>query len=158
MAKQSAGANPIPDCDQSRTPVAHHVTGSETDAFMTCISNRLAKFVIAFIAMTIVCTFVWQMSVYGKLYYCSDPVLDFLDPGNWVHMVNDQPVQVVSHVVVSSSWSVPDSIKEGWSTTRLWHLWWSFVAVSLIVSLVLSQVYWFPNARRRHPAMAGFLR
>lgn len=114
--------------------------------FMRWMLKTIAKFVIALFVMTMLCTFVWQRFVYGTLYYCPDPVLDFLSPGNWVHTVNGQPVQIVSHVVISSSWSVPDSIKQGWSETRLWHLWYLFVAISLAISFMLSLVRWLPKS------------
>jgi hypothetical protein len=113
---------------------------------MRWMLKTVAKFVIALVVMTILCTFVWQRFIYGTLYYCSDPVWDFLSPGSWVHVVNGQPVQVVSHVVISSSWSVPDSIKDGWSETRLWHLWFLFVALSLVVSIAVSLLRWPPKS------------
>jgi hypothetical protein len=108
--------------------------------------KTVVKFVIALFVMMVLCAFIWQRFVYGSLYYCSDPVLDFFAPGNWVHTVNGQPVQVVSHVTVSSSWSIPDSIKDGWSVARLWHLWYLFVSVSFVVSFLLSLVGSLPKS------------
>ena len=115
----------------------------------------VAKFFIALFVMTMICTFVWQKFIYGTLYYCSDPPLDFLNPGDWVHVIDGHPVQVVSHVVAhqlfqvdasGSSWVACDTIKEGWSVTRLWHLWYLFVAISLAISFLLSLVRWLPKS------------
>lgn len=121
----------------------------------------MAKFVIALFVMTVVCTFAWQEFVYGTLYYCSDPVFDFLNPGDWVHVIAGQPAQVVEHVVVSnhlvqvkghvagsSSWVALDTIKEGWTVTRLWYLWYAFVGVSLFISTVVSQLRWRRKSKR----------
>ena len=45
--------------------------------------------------------------------------------------------------------SEPDTIKEGWSVTSLWYLWYSFVIISLVVSTLLALVPWTP---KRFPA------
>jgi hypothetical protein len=121
---------------------------------MRWMLKTMAKFLIALFVMTTLCTFLWQRFIYGTLYYCSDPVLDFLSPGNWVHTVNGRPVQVVSHVVVSSSWSVPDSIKDGWSEARLWHLWFLFVSVSLVISITISLLRWLPKSMPPNTSLA----
>jgi hypothetical protein len=102
-----------------------------------------AKFVMAMIVMTIVCTIVWEVFVFGRLYYCSDPLLDFLHPGDWVHSVNGHLVAVVPHVVAGPTNGLDtDTIKEGWSVTRLWHLWICFIAVSVVLSILLAQIRW----------------
>ncbi len=97
--------------------------------------------------MTIVCTIVWQFAG-DRLYDCSDDnVLGFLRPGDWVHNWNGHAVAVVPRVVHGRSMSEPDTIKEGWSVTGLWCLWLSFVAVSLVISVVLARVPWIPRWR-----------
>ena len=104
-----------------------------------------AKFVIVMFVMTIVCTIVWQEFVTDKLYNCTDPAwLDFLSPGNWVHSHNGQPVAFVP-VIIGGSMSDPDTIKEGWSVARLWYLWYSFVAVSVVISVLLARIRWIPK-------------
>src|SRR6266436_3727036 len=105
----------------------------------------VAKFIGSLVATTIVCTVVWQEVVNQRLYDCTDAFgFDYWQPGNCVH----GDVAVVDRVVHHSSMSEPDTIKEGWSVTRLWHLWYSFVVVSLVASIFLALVPWFPSRWR----------
>ena len=111
--------------------------------FMNRIVISAAKFVIFMFVMTIVCSIVWDTFVYGRLYYCSDPLWDYVHPGNWVHNVDGYPVAVVNHVVAGPTNGIDrDTIKAGWNTTRLWHLWFSFVGISMVASILLSWVRW----------------
>lgn len=98
---------------------------------MLRVLATIVKFIIAVFAMTIICTILWEVFVNGQLYDCTDPGwLDFLSPGDWVHFGHD--VEYVPHVVAGRSMSDPDTIKLGWSVTKLWCLWFSFVGVSLV--------------------------
>lgn len=107
---------------------------------------RIAKFVALMFLMTIVCTIVWQEFVTDRLYNCTDPAwLDFLTPGDWVHAHDGQPIMVVAKIVPRGM-SDPDTIKEGWSVTRLWCLWYSFVGVSVVLSALLSWPRWFAES------------
>jgi len=97
-----------------------------------------AKFFFLMLASTIVCTIIWQQFVTDHLYNCTDPLwLDFLNPGDWVHG------HVVSvPVVVVRSMSEPDTIKQGWTVTGLWVLWFSFVGASVAVSAWVAVLPW----------------
>ena len=96
------------------------------------------KFLIAFAMIVAACTVSWDWIVNGKLYDCTDGGdLDFWFVGDWVH----HPV-AVDHVVHGRFMSEPDLIKTGWSLARLWGLWWSFVAFSLIASVVFACFPW----------------
>ena len=100
-----------------------------------------AKFAAVIFAMMIVCTIVWQMLMPGRLYDCSDDnMVGFLRPGDWVH----HPVSV-PRVVLSRTMSDPDTIKAGWSVTGLWLVWFSFVTVSAVISVLLARMRWFPR-------------
>ena len=113
--------------------------------FMIWMFKSAAKFVIVMLVMTVVCTFVWQEFVTDKLYNCTDPGwLDFLSPGDWVHVHDGKPVAFVP-VIVGGLMSDPDTIKNGWSIARLWHLWYSFVAVSVVISILLARIRWIPK-------------
>ena len=106
------------------------------------IARLTAKFVILWLLTTIICTVVWQAVINERFYDCTDAFgFDYWQPGNWVH--ND--VVVVDHVVHNRSMSEPDTIKVGWTVARLWHLWYSFIAISFIVSLSLAFVPWLPK-------------
>jgi hypothetical protein len=112
---------------------------------MCKIFKITAKFVIVAFLMTILCTAVWQNFVTDVLYNCTDPAwLDFLSPGNWVHFHNGEPVAFVP-VITGGSMSDPDTIKEGWSVARLWHLWDGFVIVSAGISVFLARIRWIPE-------------
>jgi hypothetical protein len=72
--------------------------------------------------------------------------LDFLHPGDWVHNINGHPATVVRHVVIGPTNGLDtDTIKAGWSVSRLWSLWYSFVAVSLVISILLAWIRWTPE-------------
>lgn len=117
---------------------------------MRWMFKNIRKFIVAFFLMTIVCSIIWEVFVYGRLYYCSDPLLlDFLTPGDWVHEVAGHPVTVVQHVAAGPTNGFDtDTIKAGWSVTRLWHLWYGFVFASLVISIIFSQMRW---VRRKRP-------
>ena len=111
---------------------------------MIRVFKSVAKFVIVIFVMTIVCTIVWQEFVTDRLYNCTDPGwLDFLSPGDWVHSHNG-PVKFVP-VITGGAMSDPDTIKDGWSVTRLWYLWFSFVAVLTVTSILLARIRWVPK-------------
>jgi len=96
----------------------------------------VAVFMGSFVVITIACTSTWEVFVKNHIYNCTDDLpLDYLQPGQWVH----NPV-AVRHVVSGRSMSEPDTIKEGWSVWRLWLLWSSSVAGSLIVSFLLARL------------------
>ena len=108
---------------------------------MSRIPSIAGKFIVVLMAMTVVCSIVWEMCVNNTLYNCTDPGwLDFLFPGGWVH----PSVGLVSvpHVIDGRSMSEPDQIKAGWSIAGLWWLWWGFVTVSLTVSACLARRPW----------------
>ena len=107
----------------------------------------ILKFGSVFLVMTMLCAFVWEKYVDGKIYDCSDPLYGYLTPDGWVGN-NHWPVVVVEQIVPSSSMGDPDTIKEGWSVTRLWCLWSSFFAVSLIVSFLLAKVSWSSSLKK----------
>lgn len=109
------------------------------------MSKSAAKFSIALFAMTIVCTVVWQSFVTDTLYNCTDPLwLDFLSPGDWVHSHDGQPIALVP-VVTARPMNDPDTIKTGWSVTRLWYLWYSFIGISIVISVFLARIRWIPK-------------
>ena len=99
--------------------------------------------------MTIVCSIGWTF-VAGELYDCTDPgFIDFLSPGDWVHSWPEHPVATVEKIVHGRSMSEPDSIKQGWTVARLWHLWFLFVGVSLVISVFLSRKTWISSSTMR---------
>jgi len=121
---------------------------------MRHIFKFIAKFFFGFLVTTIVCTAVWQDVVNERLYDCTDAFgFDYWQPGNWVHSSEGHPVAIVHVIVHHRSMSEPDTIKEGWSNTRLWHLWYSFVIFSLVGSIVFALVPWIfiPRSKALEP-------
>jgi hypothetical protein len=111
---------------------------------MLRILFSLGKLIVALALMAVVCTLAWDGLVNGKLYDCTDGgSLDFWFVGDWVH----HPI-TVQHVVTGRSTNEPDTIQAGWSVGRLRLLWWSFVAVSLIVSFACACISWLPRIER----------
>lgn len=99
------------------------------------------KFLLTLPVMTVLCTVAWQQFVADTLYDCTDAGwLDYLSPGHWVH--NPVPVAHVAHSRVMSE---PDTIRAGWSLAGLWTLWYSFVGVSVVASLLLARMSWIPR-------------
>jgi hypothetical protein len=110
----------------------------------------ILKFICAFVVMTAVCAMAWGKFVDGVVYDCTDPALGYLSPDGWVGG-NKFPVVVVKQIVSGRSISEPDEIKEGWSVARLWCLWSSFFAGSLIVSFAVAKLPWPLGPRGRLP-------
>jgi len=89
---------------------------------MSGFISRASKFVAAIIVCTIASTLIWEQFVAGTIYHCTDPgYLDFLSPGHWGHAPQ-----------------YGDTIRAGWSTTGLWWLWYSFIIVSVVVSITFA--------------------
>jgi len=107
------------------------------------------KFIVSFIAMSIVCEVAWEYTA-ANLYDDTDEnMLGFFQPLMWPHPwvqpFNGNSVVVVHQIIHGRSMSEPDEIKEGWTVGRLWGLWFSFVAVALISSIALARIRWVPK-------------
>ena len=109
---------------------------------------KIAKFTTALLAMSIICTIVWQEVVTEYLYDCTDDNnAGFLTPGNWVHSWGGHPIVVVDRVIHERSRDEPDTIKRGWNIAGLWWLWISFVVTSLIISFAATLLPWIPGRK-----------
>ena len=100
-------------------------------------------FLISTVPMFFVCIWVWDAFVNGKLYFCTDGgSMDFIfGPGPWVHHPES-----VAHVVPRAM-NQPDEIKNGWSIIHLQILWYTFFAVSVLVSAGLAGAFWRVGSR-----------
>ena len=105
----------------------------------------LGKFLLVMAGMTTICTIVWERKV-RDLYDCTDDsgIPGYWIPGNWVHGWGYGPVVSVPVVTHNRSMEEPDTIKQGWSVARLLCLWFSFFAISLVISIILARVRWIP--------------
>ena len=84
---------------------------------------RASKFAAALLVCTVASTLIWEQFVAGTIYRCTDPgFLEFLSPGDWAHIHSG------------------DTLRTGWSMTRLWWLWYSFVISSVVVSLMFAML------------------
>jgi len=84
---------------------------------------RASKFAATLILCSIASTFIWECFVAGTIYHCTDPgFLEFLSPGDWVHIRSG------------------DTLHAGWTMTRLWCLWYSFIIASVVVSLAFARL------------------
>jgi len=130
-----------------------HVNRRSRSPNMNHIVKIVAKFLTSLVVMTIVCTAAWEV-VNERLYDCTDSFeLDYWQPGNWVH----REVAVVQQVVHHRAMSERDTIKDGWSVAGLWCLWYSFVALSVVASIVITFLPWIPRRWRPTPTgTAGF--
>jgi hypothetical protein len=109
----------------------------------------VVKFVCAMIVTTIVCTWVGEDWLDGRVYMCTDgPTVFYLSPGDWVHAHNGYPVVVVKRIVPPHDMGDPDTIKEGWSVTGLWCVWILFFGFSLLVSFLFARVSWVATLDR----------
>jgi hypothetical protein len=98
---------------------------------------RVACFLVLMAGCTILCAVLWQRLVADTLYNCTDSLglPDFLvSSRHWVH----NPVSV-QHVSGGRSMGEPDTVREGWSLTRLIWLRWSLVGASAVISFILTQ-------------------
>jgi hypothetical protein len=107
----------------------------------------IAKFLIVFVIFTMINAVIWQY-VAGDLYDCVDEAIPgYLEPGHWVHPVENHPVMTVPQIVHNRDMNAPDTIKQGWTVHRLLGLWFSFLAASLVVSLALARLPWKPSTK-----------
>lgn len=105
---------------------------------MRVFAIRITKFVAAFLCCSVLCTILWSQFVTDKLYNCTDPGwLDYLFPGLWVH----NPI-VALHVNTSRSMNEQDIIREGWSITRLWWLWFTCIGASILAITLFALKPW----------------
>jgi hypothetical protein len=99
--------------------------------------------------MTIICELAWGTYVTGKIYCDGDEDFGYLTPGNWVSNWDGQhPIAVVHQIPAVRQMGDPDDIIEGWSIPKLWCLWFSFFAISLVISILFAWVQWIPIVRR----------
>ena len=109
----------------------------------------LVKFVAMMFIMTIACTLAWDAFLNGKVYSCTDGgSLDYLNVGGWVHAHGGYPIVVVHQIGPPDDMGDPDTIKEGWSVTGLWCIWFLLFGVSLVVSIVFACVSWIAKIDR----------
>jgi hypothetical protein len=110
---------------------------------MTRILISVVAFISSLIVMVMVSTTAWDAFLNGKVYLCTDGgTLDFLCPGDWVH----HPI-TVDRIGGARSMSDPDEIKRGWSMTRLWCVWFTFVGLSVIISAWIALAPWGSKER-----------
>jgi hypothetical protein len=99
------------------------------------LAAKAATFLVALLFCTVLCTFVWENLVVGKLFNCTDSLpFNFLNPGDWVH----GNYVTVPKINPSDPMDKPDSILEGWSIPKLWLLWLAFVFASTAISASLT--------------------
>jgi hypothetical protein len=109
----------------------------------------VVKFIASMIVMTIICELAWGTYVTGKIYCDGDEDFGYLTPGNWVSNWDGQhPIAVVHQIPAVRQMGDPDDIIEGWSIPKLWCLWFSFFAISLVISILFAWVQWIPIVRR----------
>jgi hypothetical protein len=103
----------------------------------------IAKFIMAFYVMTIVCTIAWEVFVDEKLYNSTDGVVGYWTPGDWVDNWDGQhPIAVVPQIIPDDNMNDPDTIKEGWTAGRLLELWFCFFGSSVAISAILAWLPW----------------
>ena len=91
-------------------------------------------FLASLVATTVLSAIAWELLVHRALYDCTDPGgIDYLSPGDWVHHY-----VAVEHVTHGRPMSEPDTLKHGWTVSRLWVVWSLFPACSFVVSAVLA--------------------
>ena len=144
--------------DRTNRPnrVAGRRLASDVRHHIRCMIKFIAKFAAALLGMTILSTIVWAY-VGDRLYCCTDPTgFGFLSPGNWDHSFPGHPIEAVPKIDQYRSMSEGDAIKDGWTVTRLWCLWYSFLAASVLASLWLAWIRWLPRYYDdSEPARAG---
>jgi hypothetical protein len=124
-------------------------------AVVARILKGLVKFAVVFSIATVACAVLWEEFVDGTLYNCTDAAFGYLSPEcDWVHAWDGHPIVVVKKVIPDQSMADCDTIKEGWSNTRLYYLWSLLFAVSLMMSLGMAATSWSSKLK----CMKGVLR
>ncbi|BAY28027.1 hypothetical protein NIES2100_78560 [Calothrix sp. NIES-2100] len=85
--------------------------------------SSVLKFLFVFLCCMVVSAVLWQHFVVNNIYYCiwSNVIIDFFFPDRWYHGANSG-----------------DMMKPGWSMSKLLSLWYSIIAVSVLVSAVFT--------------------
>lgn len=97
------------------------------------------QFLLALMIMSMGWTVVWQYTLTGHVYDCTDEVgFDYLSPGDWVH----GSIEYVDTIDTARGMECPDTLKRGWTTHHLWGIWLAMTAFSLGVAWTLSKVRW----------------
>ncbi|MEI9999237.1 MAG: hypothetical protein WDO13_08705 [Verrucomicrobiota bacterium] len=94
------------------------------------------------VVLSVINEVIWEVFVNETVYDLTDPVgFGYLIPYlNWPG--GAWPVVVVKHVVADRPIGDPDMMLQGWSIARLWSLWATLLAASLILSLLLTRFRW----------------
>jgi hypothetical protein len=108
-----------------------------------------AIFVFAMIAATIGYTYLWDYQVAGRVYVCTDSgSMDYIIM-DWASINNGHwPAIVVKQIHQNVTMNDPDEIIEGWSVPRLWALWYSLLASSILLSIMAAGFPWWRDRRR----------
>ena len=97
------------------------------------------KFLLVLIIATIGWTVVWQNTLTGHVYDCTDEVgFDYLSPGDWVH----GSIEYVDDIDTARGMDVADTLKRGWTVHHLWGIWLTMSTLSIGAALALSKVSW----------------
>jgi len=97
------------------------------------------KFLLVLIIATIGWSVVWQYTLTGHVYDCTDEVgFDYLSPGDWVH----GSIEYVDTIDTARVMELPDTLKRGWTIHHLWGIWLTMSALSVGAALLLSKVSW----------------
>jgi hypothetical protein len=103
----------------------------------------IEKFLLVFVSVTMINTAVWEKCVAANLYDCVDEAIPgYWEPGFWVHPYDGHLVRTVPQVTHDHSMSDPDTIKQGWTISRLLALWSAFFSASHIASLAVARLPW----------------
>ncbi|MBN8458906.1 MAG: hypothetical protein J0M04_19075 [Verrucomicrobia bacterium] len=98
-----------------------------------------AKFLLVLAVLTAMCAIIWEFTLPGGVYDCTDEVgFDYLSPGDWVH----GPIEYVEKIDTMRGMELPDTLKRGWTITGLWGIWWFMFGSSIIIAGFASRISW----------------
>jgi len=112
--------------------------------------GRDITFLILLLGGTVLSAVIWQFYFPENIYNCTDDnMCGFFRPGDWIH----GNYVAVHKVVPSLSMSEPDTIKKGWSITKLWCAWWLFIVASVAISASLTFLIFRPRKSKSDQAI-----
>ncbi|MBK1826473.1 hypothetical protein [Haloferula rosea] len=92
---------------------------------------RLLAFLASFATLNLLLAVAWEAWFPENIYHCTDSLgMDYFLPGDWIHGEWQSSDTIEAHHDMSQ----PDTLKSGWTLSKLWLAWLGCVSTSIAAS------------------------